>query len=77
MATEYLRPLVVKLNFNKQNRTIYKSVGFAGYIGILTAVKMVYIFYTSNSLLYKYKKYKPCIRMGICSKYIPEKMKCV
>ncbi|XP_069686152.1 acid ceramidase-like isoform X2 [Periplaneta americana] len=39
LTTEYLKPLVVKLDFMKDNKTLFRSVNFAGYIGILTAVK--------------------------------------
>ncbi|XP_075234167.1 acid ceramidase-like isoform X2 [Lycorma delicatula] len=39
IAPEFLRPLIVKIEFKKQNKTLYKSVSFAGYIGILTAIK--------------------------------------
>ncbi|KAJ9601055.1 hypothetical protein L9F63_000790, partial [Diploptera punctata] len=38
-TSEYLKPLVVKLEFKKNNKTLYSSINFAGYIGILTGVK--------------------------------------
>ncbi|PSN57281.1 Acid ceramidase [Blattella germanica] len=38
-TAEYLKPLVVKLEFTKNNVTLFSSINFAGYIGILTAVK--------------------------------------
>ena len=37
--TEALRPLVVALDFQKANKTIFKSVNYAGQIGILTGLK--------------------------------------
>lgn len=39
--TDALRPTVVNLDFQKGGKTVFKSVNFAGYIGILTAVKPV------------------------------------
>ncbi|KAK7481951.1 hypothetical protein BaRGS_00026754 [Batillaria attramentaria] len=38
-VTEALRPLVVNLDFQRGGKTVFKSVNFAGYIGILTALK--------------------------------------
>lgn len=38
-VTEALRPLVVNLDFQRGGQTVFKSVNFAGYIGILTALK--------------------------------------
>ncbi|KAH9496026.1 Acid ceramidase, partial [Bulinus truncatus] len=37
--TERLRPLIVNLDWQSGGKTLFKSVNFAGYIGILTAVK--------------------------------------
>ncbi|XP_028657918.1 acid ceramidase [Erpetoichthys calabaricus] len=39
VVTEYLRPLVVNLDFQKGNKTVFKSTSFAGYVGMLTGVK--------------------------------------
>lgn len=39
MTTEALRPLVVELDFQRGGKTVYKSVNFAGYIGVLTGLK--------------------------------------
>jgi len=39
MLTEYLRPLVINVEFVKDNQTLFKSVNFAGYVGVLTGVK--------------------------------------
>jgi len=39
LLTEYLRPLVVNVDFMRNNETVYKSVHFAGYVGVLTGVK--------------------------------------
>uniref|UniRef100_H3AMR5 Acid ceramidase n=1 Tax=Latimeria chalumnae TaxID=7897 RepID=H3AMR5_LATCH len=38
-VTEKLRPLVVNLDFQKNNKTVFKSTGFAGYAGTLTGMK--------------------------------------
>jgi acid ceramidase len=37
--TERLRPLILNLDWQRGGKTVFKSVNFAGYIGILTAVK--------------------------------------
>uniref|UniRef100_A0A0B7BT65 Acid ceramidase n=1 Tax=Arion vulgaris TaxID=1028688 RepID=A0A0B7BT65_9EUPU len=37
--TEKLRPLIVNLDWQRGGQTVFKSVNFAGYIGILTAIK--------------------------------------
>ncbi|KAK6168399.1 hypothetical protein SNE40_020941 [Patella caerulea] len=37
--TEALKPLIVNLNFQRSGQTVFKSVNYAGYVGILTAVK--------------------------------------
>ena len=39
LTTEALRPLVVELDFQRHGKTVYKSVNFAGYIGVLTGLK--------------------------------------
>jgi len=39
LLTEALRPLVVNIDFTRQNQTVYKSVHFAGYIGVITGMK--------------------------------------
>lgn len=36
---EYLRPLTVNLDFQRNNRTVFKSTNFAGYVGMLTGMK--------------------------------------
>ena len=33
--------MVVNLNFKKDGKILYKSAGFAGYIGVMTAMKPV------------------------------------
>jgi acid ceramidase len=38
-VTEALRPAIVNLDWQKNGKTLFKSVNYAGYIGILTAVK--------------------------------------
>ncbi|XP_065884500.1 acid ceramidase-like [Dysidea avara] len=37
--TELLRPLVVNLNFQQNGMTVFKTVNFAGYIGVLSGIK--------------------------------------
>lgn len=37
--TEVLRPTVIKLHFQRSQKTVFKAVTFAGYLGILTGVK--------------------------------------
>jgi len=41
LTTEYLKPLIVKLDFQRNGKTVFKSVNFAGYVGILTGIKPV------------------------------------
>ncbi|KAL7635678.1 UNVERIFIED_CONTAM: hypothetical protein RMT77_013495 [Armadillidium vulgare] len=40
-VTEMLKPLTVLLHWKKDGKTLFKSVSFAGYLGVLTAVKEV------------------------------------
>lgn len=39
--SEKLKPLVVNLDFKKNNQTVFKSTNFAGYVGMLTGIKPV------------------------------------
>ncbi|XP_059154113.1 acid ceramidase-like [Physella acuta] len=39
VVTERLRPLIINLDWQKGGKTVFKSVNFAGYTGVLTAVK--------------------------------------
>ncbi|XKL64926.1 hypothetical protein PGB90_005012 [Kerria lacca] len=39
LVTELLKPLVVNVQFQRNDKTVYTSVHFAGYIGILTGIK--------------------------------------
>ena len=48
--TEKLRPSIVNLDFQRGGKTVYKSVNFAGYIGVLTAVAQV------NIHIFKFKQ---------------------
>ncbi|KAF4521070.1 hypothetical protein B566_EDAN012369 [Ephemera danica] len=34
-----MRPLVIELNFQKNQKTLFKTVNFAGYLGVLTGMK--------------------------------------
>lgn len=40
-TTNLLKPLVVQLRFMRGNNTVYRAVNYAGYTGILTALKPV------------------------------------
>lgn len=37
--SESLRPMIINLEFQKNHKTVFKSVNFAGYVGVLTGVK--------------------------------------
>lgn len=37
--TEKLKPLVVNVNFERKNQTVFKSTNFAGYVGMLTGIR--------------------------------------
>uniref|UniRef100_A0A3Q2UAK3 Acid ceramidase n=1 Tax=Fundulus heteroclitus TaxID=8078 RepID=A0A3Q2UAK3_FUNHE len=37
--SEKLKPLVVNLDFRRNNKTVFKSTNFAGYVGMLTGIK--------------------------------------
>ncbi|KAM9314521.1 acid ceramidase [Pholidichthys leucotaenia] len=39
IITEKLKPLVVNLDFKRNNQTVFKSTNFAGYVGMLTGIK--------------------------------------
>ncbi|PAA81828.1 hypothetical protein BOX15_Mlig012925g5, partial [Macrostomum lignano] len=39
LITEYLRPAIVNIRFKKSGQTVFMSTNFAGYVGILTALK--------------------------------------
>lgn len=39
LLTEKLRPLVVNVEYVKNNQTLFKAVNFVGYIGVITGVK--------------------------------------
>uniref|UniRef100_A0A8C9U5M0 Acid ceramidase n=1 Tax=Scleropages formosus TaxID=113540 RepID=A0A8C9U5M0_SCLFO len=38
LMTEKLRPLVVNVDFQRNNKTVFKSTSFAGYVGMLTGI---------------------------------------
>uniref|UniRef100_A0A672HXU2 Acid ceramidase n=1 Tax=Salarias fasciatus TaxID=181472 RepID=A0A672HXU2_SALFA len=38
-VSEKLKPLVVNLDFRRNNQTVFKSTNFAGYVGMLTGIK--------------------------------------
>ncbi|KAJ6668612.1 hypothetical protein lerEdw1_012094 [Lerista edwardsae] len=37
--TQHLKPLMVNLNFQRNNKTVFKSANFAGYVGMISGVK--------------------------------------
>ncbi|XP_062855851.1 N-acylsphingosine amidohydrolase (acid ceramidase) 1a [Trichomycterus rosablanca] len=37
--TEKLKPLVVNIDFKRNNRTVFRSTSFAGYVGMLTGIR--------------------------------------
>ncbi|XP_023686399.1 acid ceramidase [Paramormyrops kingsleyae] len=39
IVTEKLRPLVVNVDFRRNNQTVFKSTNFAGYVGMLTGIR--------------------------------------
>jgi len=39
--TEALRSSTITLDWQRKNKTVFKSVNYAGYIGVLTAIKPV------------------------------------
>jgi len=39
--SEALRSAVITVDWQRKNKTVFKSVNYAGYVGILTAVKPV------------------------------------
>ncbi|KAH3838776.1 hypothetical protein DPMN_112191 [Dreissena polymorpha] len=41
--TDILRPAIVTLDWQRGGKTLFKSVNYAGYIGVLTAIKPVSI----------------------------------
>ncbi|CAK8686196.1 unnamed protein product [Clavelina lepadiformis] len=48
LITEYLRPLVVNVEFVKGGKVLYKAVNFAGYVGVLTGIKPGVLSFTLN-----------------------------
>ncbi|XP_075716265.1 acid ceramidase [Rhinoderma darwinii] len=48
MVTELLRPLVVNVNFQRNNKTVFLSTSFAGYVGMLTGMKPGILTLTMN-----------------------------
>uniref|UniRef100_A0A8B9HFE3 Acid ceramidase n=2 Tax=Astyanax mexicanus TaxID=7994 RepID=A0A8B9HFE3_ASTMX len=39
VITEKLKPLVVNIEFTRNNHTVFKSTNFAGYVGMLTGIR--------------------------------------
>ncbi|XP_072526281.1 acid ceramidase [Salminus brasiliensis] len=39
VITEKLKPLVVNIDFTRNNHTVFKSTNFAGYVGMLTGIR--------------------------------------
>lgn len=42
--TEALRPMILNVDYQKGGKTVFKAVHYAGYIGILTAIKPVSLY---------------------------------
>jgi len=38
-VTEYLRPLIVNINYTRGGKVVFKTTSFAGYIGVLTGMQ--------------------------------------
>lgn len=70
--TRELKPLVVVLDFQRNNKTVFKSTNFAGYIGMVSGVKPVSMgmgpcqFVTNSSafpLIFKFSAFMFCLGM--------------
>lgn len=48
MLTEMLRPLVVNVNFQRNNKTVFLSTSFAAYVGMITGMKPGVLTLTMN-----------------------------
>ncbi|KAI5630453.1 N-acylsphingosine amidohydrolase precursor [Silurus asotus] len=48
VITELLKPLVVNLDFRRNNSTVFQSTNFAGYVGMLTGVRPYMFTLTMN-----------------------------
>lgn len=48
IITEYLRPAIVNIHFMKKGKVLYSATNFAGYVGILTAMKQGVFTLTMN-----------------------------
>lgn len=64
IISEKLKPLVVNLDFKRNNQTIFKSTNFAGYVGMLTGIKPV-------SALHLYPKHLRCSKYFSVSAFSP------
>ncbi|XP_058048587.1 acid ceramidase isoform X1 [Ahaetulla prasina] len=47
-TTQKLKPLMVSLDFQKNNKTVFKSANFAGYVGMISGVKQGMFTLTMN-----------------------------
>ncbi|XP_015686355.1 acid ceramidase [Protobothrops mucrosquamatus] len=47
-TTQKLKPIMVSLDFQKNNKTVFKSANFAGYVGIISGVKPALFTLTMN-----------------------------
>jgi len=48
IISELLRPLIINVNYTRNNELLYKSVTFVGYVGLITAVKPGEFSYSMN-----------------------------
>jgi len=51
--TEALKTAVITVDWQRKNKTVFKSVNYAGYIGILTAIKPVRFTVTVHKMFHK------------------------
>lgn len=49
--TEKLKPLVVNVDIKRNNRTVFKSTSFAGFVGMLTGVRPVSVYALTKVLI--------------------------
>ena len=59
--------MIVNLEFQKANKTVYKAVQYAGYVGIITGMKPVRLMSIIQSLSPKYPAYSVVMPLLISS----------
>jgi acid ceramidase len=48
IISELLRPMIVNVNFTRNNTVMYKSISFVGFVGLITAIKPGVMSYSMN-----------------------------